>query len=125
MTDHTMAEGDGGRATLESPPSENTPQAGQPTPGAGQATTATENGARRNPVDAVRRGGEVVADGLRTVVHESTARHLVIRGADDRVLLDAPLVVGVVSMGVAPVWAAVGACVALATNCSIRLEHRG
>jgi len=41
------------------------------------------------------------------------------------VIVEFPLTVGVVGAALAPMWAAVGAIVALVTDCTIEIERRG
>ena len=53
-----------------------------------------------------------------------SARRIVIRNEDDKVILEFPLTAGVVGAALLPVWAAVGAVAALVGNCSIEVERR-
>lgn len=68
--------------------------------------------------------GEDILAKLRELVHEGNVRRIIIRDRDDRVILEAPLTIGVVGVALIPMWAAVGAVVALATDCSIEVERR-
>lgn len=67
-------------------------------------------------------GDRLVAK-VKELVHEGNVRRLVIRDDDGKVLIEAPLTVGVVGAVVAPVWAAIGAIAALVANCSIEVER--
>jgi hypothetical protein len=66
-------------------------------------------------------GGEVV-DELRRLIHEGNVRRVVVKQGD-RVVAEFPLTVGVVGTVAAPVLAAIGALVALLTECSIDIER--
>jgi hypothetical protein len=66
-------------------------------------------------------GGELV-DKVRQAIHEGNVRRVVIKQGD-RSLAEFPLTVGVVGAVFAPMLAAIGAIVALATDCSIVIER--
>lgn len=67
-------------------------------------------------------GGQLL-DKLRGVLHEGNVRRIVVRQAG-QVIAEFPLTVGVVGTVFAPVLAAVGALVAVLTDCSIEVERR-
>jgi hypothetical protein len=67
--------------------------------------------------------GDRLVSKIKELVHEGNVRRLVIRDDDGRVLIEAPLTVGVVGAVVAPVWAAIGAIAALVAKCSIEVER--
>ena len=58
------------------------------------------------------------------LVHEGNIRRLLIRNEAGHTLIEIPLTVGVVGAALLPVWAAVGAIAALATDCTIVVERR-
>lgn len=66
-------------------------------------------------------GGQVM-DKVRQVIREGNVRRIVIKQGD-RTVAEFPLTVGVVGAVFAPVLAAVGAIVALSTECSIEIER--
>jgi hypothetical protein len=66
-------------------------------------------------------GGQIV-DELRRLVHEGNIRRVIVRQGD-RIVAEFPLTVGVVGALAAPVLAAVGALVALLTDCRIDVER--
>lgn len=68
-------------------------------------------------------GDELLAK-VRELVHEGNIRRLIIRNEAGATLIEIPLTVGVVGAALLPVWAAVGAIAALATDCSIVVERR-
>jgi Flp pilus assembly pilin Flp len=68
-------------------------------------------------------GDELLAK-ARELVHEGNIRRLIIRNEAGATLIEIPLTVGLVGAALLPVWAAVGAIAALATDCSIVVERR-
>ena len=68
----------------------------------------------------------VTGDGLlakiKELLHEGNVRHIIIKNEDGRTLIEIPLTLGVVGALLLPVWAAIGAIAALATNCTIVVE---
>jgi hypothetical protein len=66
-------------------------------------------------------GGQVI-DRLKQVIREGNARRIVVKQGE-RTVAEFPLTVGVVGAVYAPVLAAVGAIVALTTDCSIEIER--
>jgi len=68
-------------------------------------------------------GDELLAK-VRELVHEGNIRRLIIRNEAGTTLVEIPLTVGLVGMALLPVWAAVGAIAALATDCTIIVERR-
>ena len=65
--------------------------------------------------------GELV-ERVKSLIHEGNVRRIVIRQGD-RSIAEFPLTVGVVGTVDAPILAAVGAIVALVTNCSIAVQR--
>jgi Domain of unknown function (DUF4342) len=68
--------------------------------------------------------GEDVITKIKQIVHEGNVRRVLIRNAEGQVFVEFPLTVGVVGAALAPMWAAVGAIVALVTDCTIEIERR-
>jgi len=68
-------------------------------------------------------GDELVAK-AKELVHEGNIRRLIIRNESGTTLLELPLTVGLVGAALVPVWAAIGAIAALATDCTIVVERR-
>jgi hypothetical protein len=68
-------------------------------------------------------GDELLAK-ARELVHEGNIRRLIIRNEVGHTLIEIPLTFGLVGAALLPVWAAVGAIAALATDCSIVVERR-
>jgi hypothetical protein len=82
----------------------------------------TEGQKERTRTEEFRvKGGEIL-EKLKEVLHEGTVRRIILKGEDGRTFMELPLTVGVVGALIAPVWAAVGAVAALASNLTIVVE---
>jgi hypothetical protein len=68
-------------------------------------------------------GEELVAK-VKELIHEGNIRRLIIRNESGTTLMEIPLTVGLVGVALVPVWAAVGAIAALATDSTIVVERR-
>lgn len=68
--------------------------------------------------------GNELVEQLKAILHEGNVRRVVIK-QHDRTVAEFPLTVGVVGAVAAPVLAAVGALVALLTECSLEVERTG
>ena len=79
--------------------------------------------AKRGAWETVKLQGEQVVDEVRNLIHEGNVRRVVVK-QKSQVVAEFPLTVGVVASVAAPVLAAIGALVALLTDCSIDLERR-
>jgi hypothetical protein len=71
-----------------------------------------------------RISGEELLAKVRELVHEGNIRKLIIRNEAGTTLIEIPLTVGLVGVALLPVWAAVGAIAAIATDCTIVVERR-
>jgi hypothetical protein len=69
------------------------------------------------------RGEDVLAK-VKEIVHEGNVRRLIIKNDEGATLIEVPLTVGVIGAVLLPVWAAIGAIAALATDCTIVVERR-
>jgi len=69
------------------------------------------------------RGEEMLAK-VKELVHEGNVRRLIIKNEEGTTLIEVPLTVGVIGAVLLPVWAAIGAIAALATDCTIVVERR-
>jgi hypothetical protein len=79
--------------------------------------------AQRGAWETVKLQGEQVVAEVRKLIHEGNVRRVVVKQKNE-VVAEFPLTVGVVASVAAPVLAAIGALVALLTDCSIDLERR-
>jgi len=68
--------------------------------------------------------GEEVMAQIQRLVHEGNVRRVVVKHPDGHTIVEFPLLVGVVGAALAPVWAALGAVIALVTDCTIEVEKR-
>ena len=68
-------------------------------------------------------GDELLAK-VKALVHEGNIRRVIIRNESGATLIEIPLTFGVVGAALLPIWAAVGAIAALATDCTIVVERR-
>jgi hypothetical protein len=79
--------------------------------------------AKRSTWETVKLQGEQVVDEARRIIHEGNVRRVVVK-QKGQVVAEFPLTVGLVASVAAPVLAAIGALVALLTDCTIDLERR-
>lgn len=66
--------------------------------------------------------GEDLVAKVKEIVAEGNIRRLIIKNDEGRTLLEIPLTIGVIGAILLPVWAAIGAVAALATNLTIVVE---
>ena len=78
---------------------------------------------QRSAWETVKLQGEQLIDEVRKIIHEGNVRRVIVK-QKGQVVAEFPLTVGVVASVVAPVLAAIGALVALLTDCSVDLERR-
>lgn len=69
-----------------------------------------------------RVSGSEIIEKIKEIIREGNARRIIFKTEDGRVFMEIPLTVGVVGTLIAPVWAAVGAIAALASNLTIVVE---
>jgi hypothetical protein len=79
--------------------------------------------AKRGAWETVKLQGEQVVDEVRKLIREGNVRRVVVK-QKGQVVAEFPLTVWVVASVAAPVLAAIGALVALLTDCTIDLERR-
>jgi hypothetical protein len=80
-------------------------------------TTSTER------IEEFRIDGEELVAKAKELVHEGNVRRLIIKNDEGTTLIEVPLSVGLIGAALLPVWAAVGAIAAVATNCTIVVER--
>ena len=76
----------------------------------------------KNTEEFTINGEELVAK-IKDIIKQGNAKKVTIRGKDGNEILSFPVTVGLAGIVLAPVFAAVGAIAALATECTIVLEH--
>jgi hypothetical protein len=72
--------------------------------------------------ETIRGQGVQAVDEVKRLIHEGNVRRVVVRQGD-RVMAEFPLTVGVVGALAAPAVAAIGALVALLTDCRLDVER--
>ncbi len=68
-------------------------------------------------------GEELIAK-VKELVKEGNIRRIVIKNEEGETLIEVPVTIGVIGALLLPVWAAIGALAAVATNCTIVVERR-
>jgi Domain of unknown function (DUF4342) len=68
--------------------------------------------------------GEEVMAQIQRLVHEGSVRRVIVKHPDGHTIVEFPLLVGLVGAALAPVWAALGAVVALVTDSTIEVEKQ-
>ena len=87
----------------------------------GTGGTATASGTR---TEEFKLSGDDIVGKIREIIEEGNARRIILRNADGHNLIEIPLTVGLVGAALLPVYAALGAAVALAVNLTIVVEKR-
>jgi len=80
-------------------------------------TTTTSTG---EPVEVS--GGMQIIESIKKLVHEGNVRKIIVK-QEGRTIAEFPLTFGVVGAAMAPALAAIGAIMALVTDCSIEVER--
>lgn len=75
-------------------------------------------------VEEIRIKGDELLAKVRELVHEGNVRRLIIKNEAGDTLIEIPLTVGFVGAALLPIFVAVGAIAALATDCTIVVERR-
>lgn len=65
-----------------------------------------------------------VVDRIKDLVHEGNVRRLIVKNAQGITLIEVPLTVGVVGAVLVPVWAAIAAIAAIASDATVVVEKR-
>lgn len=101
-------------------PAPNPVQAPGPNPG----ETSPTGGARAPRDSRCGASGDALLARARELLREGNARRIVIGRADRRPLLEIPLTLGLVVCLLLPLWTALAALLALATDFTLRVERR-
>ncbi|MCL2662873.1 MAG: DUF4342 domain-containing protein [Oscillospiraceae bacterium] len=67
--------------------------------------------------------GEDLISKIKEIIKQGNAKKITIKGKDGNEIISFPVTVGVAGLILAPVFAAVGAVAALATECTIVIER--
>ena len=76
------------------------------------------------PMEEFKVTGEHIIDKIKELVNEGNVRKIIVRHPDGRTMVEFPLTVGVVGVFLLPMWAALGAIIALAADLTIVVEKR-
>ena len=76
-----------------------------------------------NKTEEFKINGEDLIAKIKDIIKQGNAKKITIKGKDDNEILSFPVTVGVVGIVLAPVFAAIGAVAALATECTIVIER--
>lgn len=71
-----------------------------------------------------RISGDELLGKARELIHQGNVRRLIIKNEQGRTLVEFPLTIGVIGAALLPIFAAIGAIAALATDCTIVVERR-
>jgi hypothetical protein len=77
-----------------------------------------------NLVNEFKVKGEELLKKIRDLVHEGNVRKIIIKDDKGNPYLEFPLTLGVVGAVLAPVWAAIGALAAMASNFTVEVIKR-
>jgi len=92
--------------------------------GAGSSAGSATGTATGGRTVEFKLSGEDIMAKVRQLIEEGNARRIIVRNADGSNMVEFPLTAGVIGAALMPVYAALGAAVALATNMSIVVEKR-
>ena len=68
--------------------------------------------------------GEGLVQRVKELVREGNVRRIKVKNDEGRTLLEIPLTVGVVGVALIPVWVALGAIAALASDYTLEIERK-
>ena len=74
--------------------------------------------------DEFKLSGDSVIAKIQELVHEGNVRRIVIKNPEGHVIVEFPLTAGVVGVMLLPMWAALGAIIALVADLTIVVERR-
>lgn len=66
--------------------------------------------------------GKNLLDRVKELIRQGNIRRITIKNAEGKSLIEIPLTIGVVGVALLPVWAAIGAIVALAADYTLVVE---
>ena len=90
---------------------------------AGQSQGQAGGNTNPNTQEFKLSGDDIMAK-IKELVHEGNVRRITIKNEQGQNILEFPLTAGVIGVALLPVWAAIGAVMALAANCTIVVERR-
>ncbi len=75
------------------------------------------------PTDEHKVSGKNLLDRVKQIIHEGNVRRITIKDSSGKSVMEIPLTFGVVGAVLLPVWAAIGAVVALAKDYTLVVER--
>ena len=75
-----------------------------------------------NKTEEFKINGEDLIAKIKEIIKQGNAKKITIKGKDGNEIISFPVTIGVAGLVLAPVFAAVGAVAALATECTIVIE---
>lgn len=90
----------------------------------GYATQGQTGGSTASNTQEFKLSGDDIMAKIKELVHEGNVRRITIKNEQGQNILEFPLTAGVIGVALLPVWAAIGAVMALAANCTIVVERR-
>jgi hypothetical protein len=91
---------------------------------AGTGTSSAPSSTGAGNTQEFQLTGDSVIAKIQELVHEGNVRRIVVKHPDGHTIVEFPLTVGVVGVMLMPMWAALGAIVALAADLTIVVERR-
>ena len=82
----------------------------------------TENG--NSNQESFKVSAEELLSKVKEIIKEGNARKIIIKNEKEETIVEFPLTIGAIGVVLAPVFAAVGAIAALATDCTIIVEKK-
>jgi hypothetical protein len=68
--------------------------------------------------------GDELLSKIKEIIKEGNARKVIIKNEKEEIIMEFPLTIGAIGVVLAPMFAAIGAIAALATDCTIVVEKK-
>ncbi|MDY0099522.1 MAG: DUF4342 domain-containing protein [Bacteroidales bacterium] len=81
-------------------------------------------GRKKSNHESFKVSGDEILSKIKEIIKEGNARKIIIKNDKEETLMEFPLTIGAIGVVLAPVFAAVGAIAALATDCTIVVEKK-
>jgi len=75
----------------------------------------------KKKMDEFKVKGEELLSKVKEIIHQGNIRKIIIKNDNGKTYLEIPVTIGVVGLVLAPVWAAIGALAALASQFTIQV----
>ena len=75
------------------------------------------------PTEEHKVSGKNLLNRVKQIIHEGNVRHITIKNSTGKTVMEIPLTIGVVGVALLPIWAALGAIVALASDYTLVVER--